>query len=60
MDQVSLRDLKKTNNLMTWAQLREHAPGFDWAAWLGGLGAEETAVGEVVVAHRAAGVRMRA
>ena len=49
MDQVSLRDLEKTNNLMTWAELGEHAPGFDWAPWLRGLGADATVVGEVVV-----------
>jgi putative endopeptidase len=49
MDPVSLRDLEKTNNLMTWAELREHAPGFDWTPWLRGLGAEETVVAQVVV-----------
>ena len=49
LDQVSIRDLEKTNNLMTWSELREHAPGFDWAPWLRGLGADETVVGEVVV-----------
>ncbi|WP_028932579.1 M13 family metallopeptidase [Pseudonocardia spinosispora] len=49
MDPVSVRDPEKVNNLMTWAELRAQAPGFDWTAWLGGLGVEEKVVAEVVV-----------
>lgn len=49
MDQVSLRDLDRTNTLMTWGELLEQAPGFDWAGWLTGLGADESVVAEMVV-----------
>ena len=48
-DQLSVRDLEKSNNLMTWTELREHAPGFDWTAWLAGLGTQESVVEQVVV-----------
>jgi putative endopeptidase len=48
-DQASDRDHEKTYTLMTWADLGEHAPGFDWASWLDGLGADDSAVDELVV-----------
>src|SRR4029453_12427376 len=46
---VDSRDALKTHNKRTRAQLDELAPGFDWAAWLAGLGAPEGAFDEVVV-----------
>jgi putative endopeptidase len=36
-DQVSNRDHEKTYTLMTWDELHELAPGFDWARWRAGL-----------------------
>ncbi|HVL83135.1 MAG TPA: M13-type metalloendopeptidase [Pseudonocardia sp.] len=48
-DRVTNRDAEKTYTLMTLAQLREHAPGFDWDAWLTALGAPESAFDEIVV-----------
>jgi putative endopeptidase len=49
MDRVSARDVVKTYNLMTYKQLQEAAPSFDWAAWMSGLQAPESAFAEVVV-----------
>jgi len=48
-DRVSNRDVQKTYTLLTWAELVAEAPGFDWDAWLAGLGASRDAVGELVV-----------
>jgi putative endopeptidase len=48
-DRVTNRDAEKTYTLMTAAQLREHAPGFDWDAWLRALGAPEASFDEVIV-----------
>jgi putative endopeptidase len=48
-DRVTSRDAEKTYTLMTLAQLREHAPGFGWDAWLEALGAPTGAFDEVVV-----------
>jgi putative endopeptidase len=48
-DRVTSRDAEKTYTLMTLAQLHEHAPGFDWDAWLAALGAPAGAFDEVVV-----------
>jgi putative endopeptidase len=48
-DRVTNRDAEKTYTLMTFAALREHAPGFDWDPWLAALGAPEGAFDEVVV-----------
>jgi putative endopeptidase len=50
-DRVSNRDAEKTYTLMTLAQLREHAPEFDWDPWLEALGAggNPAAFDEVVV-----------
>ncbi|HZZ46096.1 MAG TPA: M13-type metalloendopeptidase [Pseudonocardia sp.] len=50
-DQVSSRDVERTYNLMTWNELRERAVGFDWSAWLRGLGATEPLFAQVVVAQ---------
>jgi putative endopeptidase len=48
-DRVTNRDAEKTYTLMTLGQLREHAPDFDWDAWLGAFGAPADAFDEVVV-----------
>jgi putative endopeptidase len=53
-DRVTNRDAEKTYTLMTWAELRDHAPGFDWEPWLGALrggaeGASADTVAELVV-----------
>ncbi|MFC4948358.1 M13 family metallopeptidase [Pseudonocardia sp. GCM10023141] len=48
-DRVTNRDAEKTYTLMTFAQLREHAPAFDWEPWLAGLGAPDATFDEVVV-----------
>jgi endothelin-converting enzyme/putative endopeptidase len=48
-DRVASRDVVKTYNLTTAAQLREQARAFDWSAWTAGLGADGRAFGEVVV-----------
>ncbi|MDN5750411.1 MAG: peptidase M13 [Pseudonocardia sp.] len=48
-DRVINRDAEKTYTLMTLAQLREHAPEFDWAPFLGALGVPDGAFDEVVV-----------
>jgi len=36
-DPVTNRDPDKSNTLMTWDELREHAPGFEWGSWLDGM-----------------------
>lgn len=48
-DLVSVRDPHRSDTVMTWTALREHAPDFDWVSWANGYGADETMVGEVVV-----------
>jgi len=48
-DRVTNRDAEKTYTLMTRAELRAHAPEFDWDSWLGALGAPAGAFDEVVV-----------
>ncbi|HEY1972598.1 MAG TPA: M13-type metalloendopeptidase [Pseudonocardia sp.] len=48
-DRVTNRDVDKTYTLMSWAQLREQAPGFDWTGWLAALGGPPRSVAEVVV-----------
>jgi putative endopeptidase len=49
VDRVSARDVVKSYNLMTYDELREAAPSFDWAAWMSGMEAPESAFREVVV-----------
>ena len=39
-DVVKRRDADLTYNLRTFAEVAHQAPGFDWTAWLAGLGAE--------------------
>jgi putative endopeptidase len=46
---VDSRDALKTYNKHTLDALRALAPGYDWDAWLAGLGAPEGAFDEVVV-----------
>lgn len=48
-DRVTNRDAQKTYTLMTQAQAREQAAGFEWDAWLAALGAPDGAFTEVVV-----------
>jgi putative endopeptidase len=48
-DNVASRDVVKTYNLMSRAELEAAAPGFDWAAWEQGMQAPSIALSEVVV-----------
>jgi putative endopeptidase len=48
-DRVSSRDAEKTYTLMTLAELRAHAPDFDWDPWLAAHGVPDGAFDEVVV-----------
>ncbi|RZS89733.1 putative endopeptidase [Motilibacter rhizosphaerae] len=48
-DRVSARDAVKSYTLVERAGLAELAPAYDWAAWLEGLEAPESALAEVVV-----------
>ncbi|WP_053353737.1 M13 family metallopeptidase [Leucobacter musarum] len=50
-DKVASRDIQKLYNLRTFAQLQELTPQFDWSAYLGALGAPESAFAEVVAAQ---------
>ncbi|HEY0229453.1 MAG TPA: M13-type metalloendopeptidase, partial [Mycobacterium sp.] len=48
-DVVKRRDADLTYNLRTFAELRNDAVGFDWAGWVGALGATSTSLAELVV-----------
>ncbi|OBB57429.1 peptidase M13 [Mycobacterium sp. 852013-51886_SCH5428379] len=48
-DVVKRRDADLTYNLVRFADLPTQAPGFDWAGWVGALGATEDKVAELVV-----------
>ncbi|WP_371287040.1 M13 family metallopeptidase [Mycobacterium sp. PS03-16] len=48
-DVVKRRDADLTYNLLRFADLPTQAPGFDWAGWVGALGATEDKVAELVV-----------
>jgi putative endopeptidase len=48
-DVVRDRDADLTYNPMTLADLAAKAPGFDWAAWAGALGAPDGALDQLVV-----------
>ena len=48
-DVVKDREADLTYNPMSLAELRERAPGFDWAAWVDALGAPAGAFDRVVV-----------
>ncbi|MFN8228575.1 MAG: M13 family metallopeptidase [Mycobacterium sp.] len=48
-DVVKRRDAELSYNLRTFAELSAQAPGFDWAGWIGALGASPQLAGELVV-----------
>ena len=48
-DRVASRDVVKTYNLMSRAELGAAAPGVDWDSWVEGMGAPRIAFDEVVV-----------
>lgn len=48
-DVVKRRDAELSYNLVTFADLADQNPGFDWAAWVSGLGGTPEAFGELVV-----------
>ncbi|MBV7363960.1 peptidase M13 [Actinomycetaceae bacterium TAE3-ERU4] len=48
-DKVSNRDAKKTNNPMTFSELKESANGFAWDSWYNGLSCPTTFFSEVIV-----------
>lgn len=48
-DVVKRRDAELSYNLRTFAELPAQAPGFDWSAWVGALGADPGKVAELVV-----------
>ncbi|WP_083275184.1 M13 family metallopeptidase [Pseudonocardia sp. HH130630-07] len=48
-DNVTNRDAEKTYTLLTRAQLRESAPGFDWPEWETALGVPAHSYDEVIV-----------
>ncbi len=48
-DRVTNRDAEKTYTLMTGDELRAHAPGFDWDAWLDALAVPAGSYDEVIV-----------
>ncbi|MBC7290549.1 MAG: M13 family metallopeptidase [Actinotalea sp.] len=48
-DVVRNRDADLTYNPMTLGALVDAAPGFDWRAWVAALGADETAMADLVV-----------
>jgi predicted metalloendopeptidase len=48
-DRVANRDVQKTYNLMTRAELAEAAPMVDWDAWIAGMEAPDIAFDRVVV-----------
>ncbi|MFF0815287.1 M13 family metallopeptidase [Rhodococcus sp. NPDC003318] len=48
-DVVRRRDAELSYNLYTLTDLASENPGFDWAAWISGLGGTEAAFAELVV-----------
>ncbi|MGZ4453598.1 MAG: M13 family metallopeptidase [Nocardioides sp.] len=48
-ERAATRDVLKTYNLRTLAEVKELAPSFAWDAWAGGLGAGERTFAEVIV-----------
>jgi len=48
-DVVKRRDAELSYNLRTFAELSAQAPGFDWAGWIGALGASPQVASELVV-----------
>ena len=48
-DNVTTRDVVKAYNLLTYDELRAAAPAFDFPVWLAAVGADESALAEVIV-----------
>ncbi|HET6651776.1 MAG TPA: M13-type metalloendopeptidase [Nocardioides sp.] len=48
-ERAATRDVLKTYNLRTLADLKQAAPAFDWDAWATALGADEATLAEVCV-----------
>ena len=48
-DRVASRDVQKTYNLKTRAELADAAPAVDWDSWIAGMGAPDIAFDQVVV-----------
>jgi putative endopeptidase len=48
-DRVASRDVQKTYNLKTRAELAEAAPSVDWDSWIAGMDAPDIAFDQVVV-----------
>ncbi|GAA1155009.1 M13 family metallopeptidase [Ornithinicoccus hortensis] len=48
-DRVTARDAVKSYTRLTRAELDDLTPGWDWAAWAGGIGAADGALDHVVV-----------
>ncbi len=48
-DKVTNRDPVKTYNLLSRAALEDLTPGLDWAGWLAGMGAQDSALAEVII-----------
>ena len=48
-ERAATRDVLKTYNLRTLADLKQAAPAFDWDAWAAALGADESTLAEVCV-----------
>jgi endothelin-converting enzyme/putative endopeptidase len=48
-ERAETRDVIKTYNLMTFAELQQAAPSFRWEAWASALGADEQTFAEVIV-----------
>ena len=48
-ERAETRDVIKTYNLMTFAELQQAAPSFRWESWASALGADEQTFAEVIV-----------
>jgi endothelin-converting enzyme/putative endopeptidase len=48
-ERAATRDVLKTYNLRTLADLKQSAPAFDWDVWAAALGADESTLAEVCV-----------
>ncbi|MEV6771207.1 M13 family metallopeptidase [Nocardia sp. NPDC051030] len=48
-EDARLRDVEATYNRFAWRELATLAPGFEWDAWLAGLGGTESQFGTVIV-----------
>jgi len=48
-ERAETRDVQKTYNLMTFADLEELAPAFDWSAYVTNLGGDTATLAEIVV-----------